>query len=328
MVTAVAAGSGAAADLEAGKRKALVCAACHGSDGNATIPGTPSLAGQPVFFTHWQLIKYKDGRRKDPQMTPFVQSLSDADMADLSAYYQTQTPRRRPAATDPAKVVEGQRLADVHHCTSCHRPGLTGQEQAARLAGQETYSVTELETFQTARCTGPAPQSDSENFRTFVTALNIGGRTGKLKLAEGMGLLTEEQIAFIRGVAQVRNRYAHNVKNMHRSLVDILIEEQLKNGRIVEHVTGIKLPLGAPGTIRSERNIVLKFFMYRRLVDYLADALHTLRPPPLPEGGILSGLFGGSGGGWQGGGRELWRSHCRGRPGSPRNRASDFVGWR
>ena len=136
-MTALAAGTGAAADLEAGKRKALVCAACHGSDGNATIPGTPSLAGQPVFFTHWQLIKYKDGRRKDPQMTPFVQSLSDADMADLAAYYQTQTPRRRLAAIDPAKIAEGQRLAGVHHCTSCHRPGLTGQEQAARLAGQD-----------------------------------------------------------------------------------------------------------------------------------------------------------------------------------------------
>ena len=34
-------------------------------------------------------------------------------------------------------VFEGQRLADLHHCTSCHRPGLTGQEQAARLAGQD-----------------------------------------------------------------------------------------------------------------------------------------------------------------------------------------------
>ena len=83
------------------------------------------------------LIKYKDGRRKDPQMTPFVQSLSDADMADLAAYYQAQTSRRRLAATDPAKVVEGQRLADAHHCTSCHRPDLTGQQRAARLAGQD-----------------------------------------------------------------------------------------------------------------------------------------------------------------------------------------------
>ena len=126
-----------AADLEAGRRKAAVCAACHGPDGNATIPGTPSLAGQPVFFTHWQLIKYKDGRRKDPQMSPFAQALSDTDMADLAAYYQAQPARRRPATTDPAKVTEGKRLAELHHCTSCHKPGLVGQEQAARLAGQD-----------------------------------------------------------------------------------------------------------------------------------------------------------------------------------------------
>jgi cytochrome c553 len=126
-----------AADLEAGRRKAEPCAACHGRDGNATIPGTPSLAGQPVYFTHWQLIKYRDGRRKDPVMAPFAAILSDADMADLSAYYAAQRPTRRPAVTDPARVAAGRPLADLHHCTSCHRPGLVGQEQAARLAGQD-----------------------------------------------------------------------------------------------------------------------------------------------------------------------------------------------
>ena len=130
-------GPGGAADLEAGKRKAQACAGCHGPDGNATIPGTPSLAGQPVYFTHWQLIKYRDGRRKDPQMSPFAQNLSDADMADLAAYYQAQSPKARPATTDPAKVAEGRRLADLHHCSSCHQPGFAGQQQAARLAGQD-----------------------------------------------------------------------------------------------------------------------------------------------------------------------------------------------
>lgn len=126
-----------AADVEAGRRKAEPCAACHGRDGNATIPGTPSLAGQPVYFIHWQLIKYRDGRRRDPVMAPLAAPLSDADMADLSAYYAAQRPRRRPAATDPARVAAGRELADRHHCSSCHRPGLVGQEQAARLAGQD-----------------------------------------------------------------------------------------------------------------------------------------------------------------------------------------------
>jgi cytochrome c553 len=137
------------ADLEAGRRKAQVCAACHGADGNATIPGTPSLAGQPVFFTHWQLIKYRDGRRKDPQMSPLAEKLDDADMADLAAFYAAQPARARPATTDAARVAAGQRLAEQHHCTSCHRPGLTGQQQAARLAGQDfAYLLRLLRAFK------------------------------------------------------------------------------------------------------------------------------------------------------------------------------------
>ncbi|HEV3350604.1 MAG TPA: c-type cytochrome [Methylomirabilota bacterium] len=133
----LAAAAAPAADLEAGRRKAQVCAGCHGPDGNATIPGTPSLAGQPVYFTHWQLIKYRDGRRKDPQMSPLAEKLDDADMADLAAFYAAQPPRARPASPDAARVAAGRRLAETHHCTSCHRPGLTGQQQAARLAGQD-----------------------------------------------------------------------------------------------------------------------------------------------------------------------------------------------
>src|SRR5439155_15381905 len=140
VVAALAIATGAptrAADPEAGRRKAEPCKGCHGADGNAVIPGTPSLAGQPVFFTHWQLIKFRDGRRKDPQMSPFAQNLTDDDMADLAAYYQAQQPRPRAASIDPARVAAGQRLADQHHCTSCHRPGLTGQQQVPRLAGQD-----------------------------------------------------------------------------------------------------------------------------------------------------------------------------------------------
>jgi cytochrome c553 len=139
-----------AADVEAGKRKAEVCAACHGADGNATVPGTPSLAGQPVYFTHWQLIKYRDGRRKDAQMSPFAKNLTDVDMADLAAYYASQRPVARPATTDPVRVAEGKRLATLHHCSSCHRPDLSGQQQVPRLAGQDyDYLLRLLRAFKT-----------------------------------------------------------------------------------------------------------------------------------------------------------------------------------
>jgi cytochrome c553 len=133
-----------AADVEAGRRKSAPCAACHGADGNASIPGTPSLAGQPVFFTHWQLIKYRDGRRKDPQMSPFAQNLSDEDMADLAAYYAAQPPRRRSSEVDAARVAAGRPLADQHHCTSCHTAALTGQQQVPLLAGQDLAYLQKL----------------------------------------------------------------------------------------------------------------------------------------------------------------------------------------
>ena len=170
------------ADLEAGQRKSEPCKACHGADGNAAIPGTPSLAGQPVFFTHWQLIKFRDGRRKDPQMTPFATNLSDTDMADLAAYYAAQRPQPRPAVTDPAKVEAGRQLASQHHCVSCHRPGLTGHEQIPRLAGQDiAYLVKLLRGFkaQTAgdldgtmtTAAQPLSEADIENLSHYMAVL-------------------------------------------------------------------------------------------------------------------------------------------------------------
>jgi cytochrome c553 len=132
-----AAAPAVAGDVDAGRRKAERCVVCHGADGNAATPGTPSLAGMPAFYTHWQLIMFRDGRRRDPQMTPFVQDLADADLGDLAAYYAAQPPRSRPAALDPSRAAAGRPLAASHHCTSCHGPTFMGQQQVPRLAGQD-----------------------------------------------------------------------------------------------------------------------------------------------------------------------------------------------
>jgi cytochrome c553 len=127
----------ASGDVDAGRQKAEPCAACHGRDGNATIPGTPSLAGMPAFYTHWQLIMFRDGRRKDAQMAPFVERLGDKDLADLSAYYAAQRITARPAPTEPARVDAGRALATAQHCLQCHGPGLMGQQAGPPLAGQD-----------------------------------------------------------------------------------------------------------------------------------------------------------------------------------------------
>jgi cytochrome c553 len=77
-------------------------------------------------------------------MSPFAASLSDADMADLSAYYAAQPARRRPQILDPTKAAAGHELANLHHCTSCHRPDLSGQNQVPRLAGQDLAYLLKL----------------------------------------------------------------------------------------------------------------------------------------------------------------------------------------
>lgn len=78
-------------DYEAGKVKSATCAACHGFDGNSTVPSFPKLAGQhPDYIVH-SLKAYKSGKRKNPIMAAQAGPLSETDMANLAAYFSSQT---------------------------------------------------------------------------------------------------------------------------------------------------------------------------------------------------------------------------------------------
>ena len=79
--------SAAAADIEAGKAKAAVCAACHGANGISVIPDYPNLAGQKVKYLESAIKAYRSGERKNPIMSPMAAGLSDTDVANLAAYF-------------------------------------------------------------------------------------------------------------------------------------------------------------------------------------------------------------------------------------------------
>ncbi|MBR9872008.1 MAG: c-type cytochrome [Gammaproteobacteria bacterium] len=84
------AASMAAGDAAAGKAKAAVCAACHGQNGVAQIPIYPNLAGQNEQYLVAALKAYKAGQRQGgqaPVMQGQATGLSDADIANLAAYY-------------------------------------------------------------------------------------------------------------------------------------------------------------------------------------------------------------------------------------------------
>ncbi len=79
-----------AADAEAGKAKAAVCAACHGKNGIAAIPGYPNLAGQNEQYLVSSLKAYKNKQRSGGQaavMQGQAMGLSEEDIANLAAYY-------------------------------------------------------------------------------------------------------------------------------------------------------------------------------------------------------------------------------------------------
>lgn len=79
--------AGYAADSAAGKAKAAICAACHGANGISVIPDYPNLAGQKEKYLELAIKAYRDGERKNAIMSPMASGLTDADIANLAAFY-------------------------------------------------------------------------------------------------------------------------------------------------------------------------------------------------------------------------------------------------
>lgn len=149
------AGAAHAADADAGRVKAAPCTGCHGERGSATLPLTPSLASQPPLYVQMQIILYREKQRDIPQMTPFVQGLSDADVEDIAAFFAAQPMQPSAAPADTARARSGERIAAANHCGSCHLPDFTGREQMPRLAGQrEDYLVKAMQDYRDARRSG------------------------------------------------------------------------------------------------------------------------------------------------------------------------------
>jgi cytochrome c553 len=128
-------GAQAAGDATAGKEKAGVCAGCHGADGNSANPEWPKLAGQHAGYVAKQLADYKSKKRENPIMAGQAAALSEADMADLGAYFAKQT--TSAGAADKDKLALGEKIyrggnssSGVAACIGCHGPTGTGNPMA------------------------------------------------------------------------------------------------------------------------------------------------------------------------------------------------------
>ena len=76
-----------AADIEAGKTKAMLCAACHGANGVSASEDIPNLAGQKAGYLAKAIRDFKSGARKNGMMASVVPMIADADINNIAAYY-------------------------------------------------------------------------------------------------------------------------------------------------------------------------------------------------------------------------------------------------
>ncbi len=77
----------APADIKAGQARATACFSCHGVNGFSVNPQYPSLVGQSVEYLIKQIDAFRSGKRADPVMGPMAKTLSDQDVANVTAFF-------------------------------------------------------------------------------------------------------------------------------------------------------------------------------------------------------------------------------------------------
>lgn len=100
------------------------CSMCHGAQGTS-VANAPNLAGQYPEVVIKQLQDYKRGDRSSPIMQALSENLSDRDIADLAAYYDSlpkarTAPARYDEVSAPALVRVGDPMRNIAPCISCH----------------------------------------------------------------------------------------------------------------------------------------------------------------------------------------------------------------
>lgn len=86
------------------------CIQCHGDmgQGNKDVEA-PLLAGQYDWYVYNQLVAFKTGKRNNPAMTPFLESLTDEDFKNVASYISLL--RIKPEAA-PATDAESTKNAE------------------------------------------------------------------------------------------------------------------------------------------------------------------------------------------------------------------------
>jgi cytochrome c553 len=144
-----------------GAKKVAMCVGCHGIIGyQASFPEihkVPMIAGQSATYITAALTAYKGGDRKHPTMRAIADTLTEQDIADLSAYYsqlgvkQGDAPPATLAKATPANVEALITRNADNSCTKCHGANFNTPNDGTvpKLAGQHAdYLFVALKSYR------------------------------------------------------------------------------------------------------------------------------------------------------------------------------------
>jgi cytochrome c553 len=150
-------GATQAADNAAVKEKAEICTGCHGENGVSQTENIPSLAAEPDQYLQWQLVFFRAGARKNEQMQPIVEQITNDDIRNLGAYFAALAPPPKTPDDNPDLSKKGAQAAVGRRCASCHTDSFAGTKAVARLADQrEEYLVKALHDYKSGLRSGGA----------------------------------------------------------------------------------------------------------------------------------------------------------------------------
>jgi len=140
-----------------GDEKSALCKGCHGNTGVSMDPLIPKLAGQYGKYIAKQVRNYQASIRTHQIMGAIAASVTDEDLADISAYFGAQSMMKgdTPSSNQVGENLfkNGDMTRMLVPCNNCH--GATGKGQNPRnsvfpvIGGQhKEYLLGQLTNFK------------------------------------------------------------------------------------------------------------------------------------------------------------------------------------
>lgn len=177
------------------------CTRCHGDEGFSDRPLTPNLAGMNVLAIWKQLQDFRSGKRVNSTMQGMVADRTDADIADIAAYFSMQLttpdplikgpyPGARPtdAEIDTASrlVTLGDGTRGIPPCQACHGPAAFVQGAPSLATQNGEYIQLQLAAFSESTRTNDI----NERMRTIASQMTPAERDAVAKYyGAGFGVL-------------------------------------------------------------------------------------------------------------------------------------------